>query len=414
MICNRLKAAPCFHRRFLRMSSDLTAARAHVADLVKLDLISKNHVEENAAKRKEISRTFISDTVTVPTQEMYEYATTATLGDDVYFEPSTAALEAHIAQLAGKEAALFVTSGTASNQLAMRSHLMQPPYSILCDVRSHIHKYEAGGAAFHSGAAMTAVVPSNGHHLTVDDVKDNMIYGPDVHFAPTEVVELENTLNGTIFPQEEIVAISDFVHSKGAKIHLDGARIWHVAAETGKTLKELCEPFDSVSMCFSKGLGAPVGSCLVGPKDFIVRARRLRKLLGGGMRQTGILSASAAYALTNHFPLLSKVHDLAKRLQVGLEKTGAIILSPAETCMLFYDPSSIGLTYDEIAERALLLPEPLILGGSRLVVHIQTTDAAVDDFLALIQQLADEKEKAGFVKSQQTTRKLKDIYVRRT
>lgn len=391
-----------------------TATIATIIDQVKLDVLSKTQPVDNAVKRKEVSRTFISDTVTVPTEEMLAYASLATLGDDVYFEPSTAALEAHVAKLTGKEAGLFVPSGTASNQIALRTHLKQPPYSVLCDHRAHINKYEAGGAAFHSGAALIPVAPSNKHHLTFQDVKDNIIISSDVHFAPTEVVTLENTLNGTIIPQEEVIAISDYVHAQGLKMHLDGARIWHVAAETVTPIKELCDPFDSVSLCFSKGLGAPVGSCLVGTKEFITKARWFRKLFGGGMRQTGILSASAAYALTHNFPLLPRVHALTKRLEAGLEDIGASILSRAETCMIFYDPSPVGVTYDEIAERASDLPEPLYLGGSRLVLHIQTSDAAVDDFLGVVRQLAEEKRRAGFVKPEgQVNGAFKDVYVRR-
>ncbi|KAF8203279.1 pyridoxal phosphate-dependent transferase [Pholiota molesta] len=346
-----------------------------IADSLKFDIVSQTHALENAAKRKEISRTFI-----LPTEEMYAYATLATLGDDVYFEPSTAALEAHVAKITGKEAALFLASGTMSNQIALRTHLKQPPYSVLCDHRAHIHKYEAGGTAFHSGAAVLPIIPSNKHHLTLQDVKDNIIISNDTHFAPTEVVALENTLNGTIIPQEEVIAISDYVHSVGVKMHLDGARIWHVAAETSTSVKELCDPFDSVSLCFSKGLGAPVGSVLVGKKEFIAKARWFRKLFGGGMRQTGILAASAAYALTHNFPKLPGVHALAKKLEAGLEELGCNILSRAETCM--------------IGERGSALPEPLFLGGSRLVVHIQTSESAVEDFLGVIRQLAEEKRAA--------------------
>ncbi|KAF8895042.1 pyridoxal phosphate-dependent transferase [Gymnopilus junonius] len=385
-----------------------------IAEHIKLDLLSKTHALDNANKRKEISRTFISDTVTVPTEEMYAYGSLATLGDDVYFEPSTAALEAHVAQITGKEAGLFISSGTASNQIALRTHLKQPPYSILCDHRAHIHKYEAGGAAFHSGAAVIPVVPANKHHLTLQDVKDNIIISSDVHFAPTEVVALENTLNGTIIPQEEVIAISDYVHSLGLKMHMDGARIWHVAAETSTPFKELCDPFDSVSLCFSKGLGAPVGSCLVGTKAFITQARRFRKLFGGGMRQTGMLAACAAYALSNNFPKLPAVHGLARKLEVGLEEIGANILSRAETCMIFYDPSPLGITYDEIGDRGSALSEPLFLGGSRLVVHIQTSEAAVDDFLNIVRQLSEEKRAAGWVRPQNHVNgDVKDVYVRR-
>ncbi|PPQ67011.1 hypothetical protein CVT24_011305 [Panaeolus cyanescens] len=396
----------------------MSSAFANIAKEVSIDLVSVTHAEENAAKRKEISRTFICmqffpDTVTVPTEEMYQYATRATLGDDVYFEPSTAALEAHVAKLTGKEAALFVPSGTASNQIAIRTHLTQPPYSIICDHRAHIHKYEAGGAAFHSGAAVIPVVPSNKHHLTLDDIKDNIIISTDIHFAPTQLVALENTLNGTIIPQEEVIKISEYVHSEGLKLHLDGARIWHVAAETSTPLSELCAPFDTVSLCFSKGLGAPVGSILVGPKDFITKARWFRKLFGGGMRQTGILAGCAAYALSHNFPQLPRVHALAKRLEAGLEEIGATILSRAETCMIFYDPSSVGVTYDEIADRGSELAEPLFLGGSRLVVHVQTTESAVDDFLSVVRKLAEEKKAAGFVKAEGKGNEIKDVYVRR-
>ncbi|KAL0950878.1 hypothetical protein HGRIS_007637 [Hohenbuehelia grisea] len=395
--------------------ADLEAARARIAEEVKINILSENPLEDNEAKLREIGRTFISDTITVPTIEMYAYAVQSTLGDDVYFEPSTAAFEAHVAKILGKEAAVFVPSGSASNQIALRSHLLQPPHSVLCDHRSHIIKYEAGGAAYHSQAATIPVVPANGHHLTISDVKEHVIITSDVHFAPTKVIALENTLNGTIIPQEDIIAISEYARSEDIKMHLDGARLWHVAAETGIPLKELCAPFDSVSVCFSKGLGAPIGSCLAGSKDLITRARKFRKLFGGAMRQTGILAASAAYALTYNFPLLPKVHALAKKLENGLEEIGARILSRAETCMIFYDPSPLGLDYEEIGQRGSELPKPLVLSGSRLVLHIQTSEEAVNDFLALIRQLAEEKKKAGFAPQpvEENRQAYKDVYVRR-
>ncbi|KAJ3842980.1 pyridoxal phosphate-dependent transferase [Lentinula raphanica] len=391
------------------------AELAKVAEEIKFDILAGVPEGENELKRSQIARTFISDTITVPTKEMYSYALLASLGDDVYHEPSTAQVPhlAHVAKITGKEAGLFMPSGTMSNQIGLRTHLMQPPYTILCDNRAHIFKYEVGGAGFHSGAAVTPVAPSNGHHLTLEDVEANIVYGPDVHFAPTEVIALENTLNGTIFPQDEIIAISEFARSKGIKMHLDGARIWHVAAETGMSLKTLLEPFDSASLCFSKGLGAPIGSCLVGSTDYIRRARRIRKLFGGGMRQTGILAGSAAYALTYNFPLLPRVHALAHKLQSSFEEIGVTILSPAETCMVFYDASSIGSNYDEIAERGAALSEPLFLGGSRVVLHIQTSEAAVDDFINLIATIAEEKRKAGFVKPETQVNGHQDVYVRR-
>ncbi|KAF7794112.1 hypothetical protein EIP86_005242 [Pleurotus ostreatoroseus] len=354
------------------VNGDLTAARASVAQEVAFDVLTKTQEADNEQARQEVSRSFL-----FPTKDMYQYAVLASVGDDVYHEPCMLALEAHMAKLTGKEAALFLPSGTMSNQIALRTHLKQPPYSVLCDQRAHINNYEAGGTAFHSGAHSIPVMPSNNQstHLMIS--------------SPTEVVALENTLNGTIIPQDEVVRIADFVHNHGVKMHLDGARIWHVAAETGTSLKELLEPFDSVSLCFSKGL--------VGSKDYIRKARWFRKLFGGGMRQIGFLAASAAYALTYNFPQLPRTHQLAKRLEQGLVDLGVKILSHAETCMVFFDPTPLGISYVEIVTRAAELPSPIKLGGSRLVVHIQTSPQAVDDLLALIRQLADEKKQNGYV-----------------
>ncbi|KAI0005477.1 threonine aldolase [Russula compacta] len=371
----------------------------HVTDLAKLDIIATAQVEDNERQRVEVSRSFVSDTVTVPSREMYNYAVQASLGDDVYHEPNTIALEAHIARLFGKEAALFVPSGTMSNQLAIRTHLKQPPYSVLCDYRAHIYVCEGGGLAFYSGAQGIPVIPSDGRHLTLEDIQNFIVLDQDIHFCPTEVIAIENTLNGSIFPQDEIVRIAEFARKHSIMMHLDGARIWHVAIETGMPLDVLGAPFDSISVCFSKGLGAPVGSCLIGSKGFIARARRLRKVFGGGMRQTGFLAACAAYALTNNFSKLAVVHDLARKLESGLSELGVEITMNAETCMVFYNPSSVGTTYAEIAGRAAELSRPLFLAGSRLVVHIQTTEEAIDDFLGLVRGLAEEKKAAGFVRS---------------
>ncbi|KIJ45607.1 hypothetical protein M422DRAFT_75043 [Sphaerobolus stellatus SS14] len=393
------------------MASDLQQRRESLIVQAKIDV---NLANDNEVIIHTVSRSFASDTITVPTKEMYQYALLSSLGDDVYEEPSTIRLQNHVAKLFGKEAALFVSSGSMSNQIALRAHLTQPPHSLLCDVRAHIHCYEAGGAAYHSQAAVTAVMPSNGHHLTAEDVKKHLVVIDDVHFAPTRVIALENTLNGCIFPQEEILAISELAKLHGIRMHLDGARIWHVAAETGTPLAELAEPFDSISCCFSKGLGAPVGSCLIGTKEFIHRARWLRKLFGGAMRQTGILAGSAAYALSNNLQLLPGVHDLTKKLEKGLIDLGCIITSPAETCMVFYDPSPLELSYDEIQERAAQLPDPIKTGGSRLVVHIQTSPQMIDDFLNLLKTLATEKGVELPAKPKRVNGEMdpRDIYVR--
>ncbi|EJD55442.1 hypothetical protein AURDEDRAFT_109769 [Auricularia subglabra TFB-10046 SS5] len=377
----------------------LESSRQKVAQEVKFDLLSATQADENAKKVHEITRSFISDTVTVPTPEMYQYALQASLGDDVFDEPCTKLLEEHLARITGKEAAIFVPSGTMSNQLALRAHLTQPPHSVLMDVRGHVNVHEAGGLAAHCGASTIPVTPANGHHITLSEVKENIKLDNELyHTAVTRVISLENTLNGTIFPQEEIVAISEYAHSVGVLMHLDGARLWHVAAETGTPLRELCAPFDSVNMCFSKGLGAPIGSILVGSRPFIDRARWLRKMFGGGMRQTGFLAAAAAYALTNNFPRLPAVHTLARRLEAGLQKLGVKITSPAETCMVFFDASHLGIPTTELVDRAENLPDPILIYGSRLCIHIQTSPQAVDDLLNLFEVLIEEKRKAGLIK----------------
>ncbi|KAG1908419.1 pyridoxal phosphate-dependent transferase [Suillus fuscotomentosus] len=385
---------------------------ASIIEQVKVDIITPTQQRDNARQLEEVSRSFISDTITVPTKEMFAYAIQTSLGDDVYNEPSTIALEAHIAKLTGKEAALFVSSGTMGNQLAIRTHLQQPPNSIICDIRAHINKYEAGGAAIHSGALQNALTPKNGHHLTLKDIEPHVVFGTDIHSAPTRIICLENTLDGTIMPQSDIIEIADFALKNGILMHLDGARLWHVAAETRTPIDELCAPFDSVSLCFSKGLGAPVGTCLVGPKEFIQKARWFRKIFGGGMRQTGVLAGSVAYALTHNFSLLPRVHALAKRLQAGLEELQVGILSPAETCMLFYDPSTIGIEYWEIIDRAAALPNPIGLTGSRLVIHIQTSPEAVEDFLSLIKTLKEEKAQAGIVPLAVNSNGMRNVYIR--
>ncbi|KAG6371662.1 pyridoxal phosphate-dependent transferase [Boletus reticuloceps] len=374
-----------------------------IIEQVKVDILAPAQEADNEAQLKEVSRSFFSDTITVPTKAMYEYAVRASVGDAVFREPCTSAFEEHMAQLTGKEAALFVSSGTLGNQLAIRTHLLQPPFSILTDVRSHINSYEAGGAAMHSGAYPIPVTPSNGHHLTLEDIKAKAVLGSDIHFAPTHLICLENTLNGMIFPQNDIIKIAKFARENDILMHLDGARLWHVAVETRLPLSELCAPFDSASLCLSKGLGAPIGTCLVGSKVFINKACWFRKAFGGGMRQTGILAASAAYALSHNFPQLPRVHALARRLQRGLEELGVGILCPAETCMVFFDPSTIGVEYGEVERHAAALPEPITLKGSRLVVHIQTTVQAIDDFLRLVSELRDEKVKEGFILSTSQT-----------
>ena len=209
---------------------------------------------------------FRSDTITTPTASMLDAIANTTLMDDVFVEdPTTNELEADMAALAGHEAALLVMSGTMGNQVALRALLTQPPHSVLCDRRSHIVNYEAGGVSSLTGALVMGVVPRNGVYLTLEDIKENAILSDDVHACPTRVISLENTLAGTIMPLEEVRKISAFARENDIKMHLDGARIWEAVAANAGSLPEFTTCFDSVSMCFSKGLGAPIGSIIVGP-----------------------------------------------------------------------------------------------------------------------------------------------------
>lgn len=288
-----------------------------------------------------IARDFRSDTLTVPSDEALAAMAFASRGDDVYQEDATTTtFEAQVAALLGKEAALFCASGSASNQLAVRTHLTQPPFSLVCDMRAHIFRHEAGAAALLTGAHLVpALAQANGHHLVWEDIEPLIVPDDgDVHAAPTQLVCLENSLNGTIFPQEDIARIAHEVHRRGVKLHLDGARLWNVAAETGVPLPELCRPFDSVNLCLSKGLGAPVGSILSGTKEFVAKARHFRKAFGGGMRQTGPLAAAARVAIETGFPKLKATHDLARYAQKELEKLGVHISIPAETNMVSFPP----------------------------------------------------------------------------
>ncbi|KAL8979220.1 MAG: hypothetical protein Q9205_005390, partial [Flavoplaca limonia] len=240
-----------------------------------------------------------------------------TLLDDVFAEdPTTTSLESHISNLTGFPAALLVTSGTQGNQLCIRTHMIQPPHSILADSRSHIYQWEAGGISSLTGAFPIQIVPQNTHHLTLEDVKKHAVLDDDVHHCPTTLISLENTLNGSILPLSDCQAISSFARHHNIKLHLDGARLWEAVSAGAGSLKEYCACFDSVSLCFSKGLGAPIGSIVVGSQPFIKRARHIRKAMGGGMRQSGVIAAPARVAVDETFlgGKLVKSHETAKRV----------------------------------------------------------------------------------------------------
>ncbi|KAI0423271.1 pyridoxal phosphate-dependent transferase [Xylaria grammica] len=338
-----------------------------------------------------------SDTMTTPTLAMLNAIQTTTLLDDVFEEdPTTIELEAHVAALAGKEAGLFVLSGTMGNQIALRSLLTQPPHSVLCDRQSHIIKYEAGGVASLCGAMITAVKPSNGRYLTLEDVQENVILGDDVHDCPTRVISLENSLNGMVMPLEEVRRISSFARDNGILMHCDGARLWEVVASGAGSLTDFCACFDTISLCFSKGLGAPIGSIVVGSKSLIKHGRWVRKSIGGGLRQSGVVTAAARVAVDTTFGkdsngqdgLLKATHATAQRVEKLWTELGGRMTLPVETNMCWLDLESLGCSaarFEQLGREA-----GLKLIGNRLITHYQIGEEAIQKLAAIFQQVARE------------------------
>lgn len=328
---------------------------------------------------------FRSDVMTTPTESMLNAIINTTLLDDVMLEdPTTNDLESSLATLSGHEAGLLVMSGTMGNQVALRTHLTQPPQSVLCDVRGHIVNYEAGGVSSLSNAMLIPIMPSNGHHLTLEDVQKHAIVSDDIHACPTRVIELENTLDGMVMPLEETRRISAWARERGIRMHLDGARIWEAVAADAGSLPDFTTCFDSVSLCFSKGLGAPIGSIVVGSKPFITHARRIRKMIGGGTRQAGVISAAARVAVRENFGSgpngeggnLRASHARARRVADLWRSKGGQLAKPVETNMVWLAIAEAGYSAEQFAE--LAADEGIKARGGRLVVHYQITDDAVE------------------------------------
>ncbi len=321
-----------------------------------------------------------------------------TLLDDVFMEdPTTLSLESHLAQLTSHAAALFVLSGTMGNQLALRTHLTQPPHSVLCDHRAHILEWEAGGVASLSGALVKGVVPRNGVHLTLEDVEEHIVLSSDVHACPTRVIALENTLGGTVLPLAECRRISAFARARGVRLHLDGARLWEAVVAGAGSLPDFAACFDSVSLCFSKGLGAPVGSILVGSEAFIRHARWVRKSIGGGLRQSGVVTAAARVAVDETFGrgpngeggLLRRSHAVAREIAGIWTGMGGKLAKPTETNMVWFDLQDCGVTDAEFAQMGM--QKGLRLLGGRLVVHYQISADAVQRLKGVLQDVLARK-----------------------
>jgi threonine aldolase len=274
---------------------------------------------------------FRSDTVTRPTPAMRAAMANAEVGDDVFNEdPSVLALQERVAALLGKEAAIFVPSGTMSNQIGVRLHCA-PGDEFICDVGCHIYNYEQAAHVQLSGVS-TRTVDGAGGVMQLDQLR-GLIRPVNDHLVRTRLVCLENTHNrgaGRIQPYDVVESICDWAHERGLATHLDGARLFNAVIATGISAPRWAEHFDTVSVCFSKGLGAPVGSALAGPRDLIATARRHRKLFGGGMRQAGVLAAAALYAMDHHMERLTDDHANARRLADAIRSVPGLTLQPDE------------------------------------------------------------------------------------
>ena len=332
----------------------------------------------------------ISDTVTTPTKGMLEAMMSAKVGDDVFKEDATVnALEEKTAALFGMEAALFFPSGTMANQTAIKVHT-QPGEQLICDHYAHIFNYEGGGVSFNSGVSCKLIEGHRGM-ITAQQVKA-AINPPDFYHSPmTTLVSLENTTNkggGAIWDFEEMKAIKEVCTANGLKFHLDGARIWNALAVTGEDPKIYGTLFDSLSVCFSKGLGCPVGSVLLGSKDFIAKALRVRKVFGGGMRQAGFLATAGIYALDHHRERLKEDHRKAKEIEAILsEKAFIFSVSPVDTNIIIFELNESVLDTNAFMEKMNKNNIRLISMGSgklRLVTHLNYTDEMHSHLLSIL------------------------------
>ncbi|KAJ5194655.1 Low-specificity L-threonine aldolase [Penicillium cinerascens] len=337
----------------------------------------------SASSQSRAANEFRSDTFTTPTPSMLEAMANATFGDDVYQEDKmTTEFQNEIARLTGMEDAIFMLSGTMGNQIGVRVHLFQPPHSVLCDYRAHIYAAEGSGLAVLSQAMVTPVHPKNGLYLTLEDVENWVILGDDIHIAPTKVISLELTIGGVLTPIEEIEKISKFAHAHNIKVHCDGARLWNASAATGIPLADYCQYFDSISMCVSKGLGAPVGGVLASTKANIKQARWLRKQQGGGIRQAGVLTSAAMVALKEVWPTMKETHAKTKKLEEDLKAMGVVPQIPVDTNFFFIDAKKSNIDMGILLEQCQKFN--VKLQDERIAMHHQVSDEALENLKAAI------------------------------
>jgi threonine aldolase len=319
-----------------------------------------------------------SDTVTRPTPAMREAMARAELGDDVFGDdPTVNVLQAAIAARLGKEAALFVPTGTMSNLCGLMAHCQRGDEYIVGQM-AHTYRWEGGGAAVLGSIQPQPLAQQADGSIALAANKPD-----DAHFAMTRLLALENTWGGQVLPQSYVEAACALAHGRGLATHLDGARLFNAAVASRRTPAELAAPFDSVSVCFSKGLGTPAGSALVGSKELIARAHRIRKMLGGGMRQAGVLAAAALHALDHHVERLADDHAHARLLAEGLQGLDGVSVTPPQTNIVFVDI---------VPEKARGLVERLKAGGVlctglyrvRLVTHLDLSRADIERAIPII------------------------------
>jgi len=330
-----------------------------------------------------------SDTVTRPSAEMMAAMMAAETGDDVYGEdPTVNTLEKLAADMTGKEAALFVASGTQGNLLALLGHCERGD-EYIAGQQAHTYRFEAGGGAV-LGSIQPQPLPFNDRgELDLDEIRAT-VKPDDYHFARTRLICLENTQGGKVLSMDYIARFSDLADSLGLSTHLDGARVFNAAVKLGLPVAEIARHFDSVSICLSKGLAAPVGSVLVGSRELIAKARRWRKMLGGGMRQAGILAAAGIHALNHHVDRLAEDHRHAQELAASLSRLSGIHLKEVpETNMVMLDLPGTAFA----VLREFMTERGITLSNQRLVLHRDISDADVEAVITAFR--AFDQQQAG-------------------
>ena len=322
-----------------------------------------------------------SDTVTRPSKEMKHFMMNAELGDDVFQDdPTVIDFENRTAEMFGKQAGLFCPSGTMSNQIALMVHL-KPGDEVITSREAHIYNYEGGGVARNSGASMRLIEGSNGL-INVEDVKGN-INPDDIHYPITALVSLENTSNrggGVCYSLNEIKKINDFCKLVNLPMHLDGARLFNALIKTKVSAIDMGTNFNSISLCFSKGLGTPLGSVLIGDKEFIHKARRVRKVLGGGMRQVGMIAAAGIYALENNIQRLEEDHFHALEIAKSLEECSWVSsVMKVETNIVVINLKDKHNNNDFVKklEEKGILSIPFGKGRVRMVTHLDISSSDI-------------------------------------